>query len=1273
MEGTNIMKRFLSLFIALILVLPYSIPATIAADGDFTIAVESRTARAGDSIEVPINITNNPGIAGIYRLRIEFDSDILEWDYPEETYDHSTRTTWPFSVGSIFVADALVAAPQFDTAGMSKSHLRVSFSYEDNVVKSGVVLTLNLKVKADVEPGNTRITISVEDIHDKSGTTITYNEPIDGTVTVLETPTAPEITTTSLTYNAGATVSGTLEATGGGITWTKVSGPTWLSVAADGTLSGTAPSAAETSTLKVTAANANGSATKDITVTVSALPSVELSFTGVTGDTVSKTYGAAAYTEAATVSVPSSYSGTITYSSSKPTVATVDEDSGEVTIVGAGSTIITANASGIQGEYAPATVSYTLNVAKKELTVTGAEATDREYDKTTAIEITYDSLDGVITDDDVTISTISGTVTSADAGINKLVTVTVTLGGDDSVNYTVTASTDITVNITQFVPTYNIHDTNIKLGSTLSAYQATASASGTGIGGETVTGTVTWYSDSGYSIAADESDVENLNIGNAKTLYWEFTPTNANYAVKQGSTTFTIVEGDPQPMTFASPSITKTYGDDKFTNAAAHTGGSDGKGTITYTSEDTAVATVDTLTGEVTIVSAGTTDITATAEAVAGVWAESNVSYTLTVNKKTPILGELSYKIPTAHVYSGNEQGIGDVTGSVGMGTITVKYNGNETLPINAGMYTVTVDIEAGNNYTPATGISLGAYTILKKDVAITGATIEAKIYDGALIIPTDSVTSITFDDSEIGDNYNVTSASFTDNANVGIGKPTTITVELINPAAINFNLTNATYTSATADIEKAHIDGVAQTLNVLINKAQTYNFDLAKLLPNVLKTEAVTYAITDVINSDGVLSTEPGGSVTSPLKLDVAAVANIGKEATITVTISSVNYEDFDADITVVTVDKTPVTITADMNGGEYKGTPHSYNNLVITNNITEQPVTGVTLNALYESTDDGEYEASSAPVNVGAYKLTLSVPDENMEYIGSAVFEFTITKKTVTVTAENKTATIGDAEPTYTYKATGLVSGENLTVIPSISCPTADMNVVGEYEIVVSGADAGTNYTVIHVNGTLTVNARANTSFFQRIIASIRAMFDNFIAFWRNLFGGSSNGTELYEVSLYKDNALVSTVVTAETSYDFTGEILKNGIGAYTFTVTALKNGVPISGSETIVSENAFTYTGESTTNTNTNTTLPTIDISEQCVIKVSAGKGGTISDKGVLVVPTGTKVRFVITADEGYEIKDVVLNGVSVGAVETYTYVADGSSPNNEIHATFEKIVD
>lgn len=83
---------------------------------------------------------------------------------------------------------------------------------------------------------------------------------------------------------------------------------------------------------------------------------------------VNKTYGDAAFTITATPSAGSG-DGTLSYSSSTTSVATVDATTGEVTIVGIGETTITASITA-SANYAAAQKSYTLTVSQATISPT---------------------------------------------------------------------------------------------------------------------------------------------------------------------------------------------------------------------------------------------------------------------------------------------------------------------------------------------------------------------------------------------------------------------------------------------------------------------------------------------------------------------------------------------------------------------------------------------------------------------------------------------------------------------------------------------------------------------------------------------------------------------------------------------------------------------------------------------------------------------------------------------------------------------------------------
>lgn len=71
----------------------------------------------------------------------------------------------------------------------------------------------------------------------------------------------------------------------------------------------------------------------------------------------------------------------------------------------------------------------------------------------------------------------------------------------------------------------------------------------------------------------------------------------------------------------------------------------------------------------------------------------------------------------------------------------------------------------------------------------------------------------------------------------------------------------------------------------------------------------------------------------------------------------------------------------------------------------------------------------------------------------------------------------------------------------------------------------------------------------------------------------------------------------------------------------------------------------------------------------ITASAGEGGTISPEGAVEVVTGHSQDFAISADEGYEIADVVVDGVGQGALSTYRF--EDVTANHTIEVTFKSV--
>jgi hypothetical protein len=95
-----------------------------------------------------------------------------------------------------------------------------------------------------------------------------------------------------------------------------------------------------------------------------------------------------------------------------------------------------------------------------------------------------------------------------------------------------------------------------------------------------------------------------------------------------------------------------------------------------------------------------------------------------------------------------------------------------------------------------------------------------------------------------------------------------------------------------------------------------------------------------------------------------------------------------------------------------------------------------------------------------------------------------FTITKATLTVTADNKSIYFGSSDPAFTFQYSGFVNSETASVIAT--APTCTVTVVhtavGTYPIVCAGG-VDNNYAFSYVNGTLTVGAWTLKGFYQPV----------------------------------------------------------------------------------------------------------------------------------------------------------------------------------------------
>jgi len=160
--------------------------------------------------------------------------------------------------------------------------------------------------------------------------------------------------------------------------------------------------------------------------------------------TATPVYGDAPLTLAASASSGLS----VTYLSANTNVATV---SGNVlTITGAGVVTITASQAGNTTFDPAVSVERVLTVEPKPVTIAGATASSKVYDRTVAAVVNGSpSLSGVLAGDSVSLGSAAAVFGNKDVGTNKVVTTGYTLSGPDADHYRVVQPSGLTASITR--------------------------------------------------------------------------------------------------------------------------------------------------------------------------------------------------------------------------------------------------------------------------------------------------------------------------------------------------------------------------------------------------------------------------------------------------------------------------------------------------------------------------------------------------------------------------------------------------------------------------------------------------------------------------------------------------------------------------------------------------------------------------------------------------------------------------------------------------------
>ena len=460
---------------------------------------------------------------------------------------------------------------------------------------------------------------------------------------------------------------------------------------------------------------------------------------------VTKNYGDAAYSIATTAT-----SGlAVSYSSSNSGIASVALN-GTVTILLPGTVTLTASQAGDSNYNAATSVTQTLTITAKGLTISGLSASNKNFDGNTDAIITgTPSLVGVVGTDDVSlIGTVVGAFASSSVGTGIAVSVTgYSLNGTTASNYTLTQPTlsaDIIANTPTLFTTGTLAAVNTTYGS------ASATPSSFNVNAQSLTDVITIAAPTGFEVSTSSASgyASSITVGGAGSvsstpIYVRLTATNA---VGTYSGNITLDSPDAVQVTIATASSSVAP---KELSIIGITG-------VDKTYDTTTTATVTGTPSLVGVV--GSDNVTLNSSSVTYNFANSNagiakpitvLGYTLngtsasnyTVAQPTGLTATISKAASSISVtgsssftYNTTAQGPtnSNVLGSTG--TVTYSYNGvsptvygpSSTRPTNAGTYTVTATVAADINYETATSADF-SFIIDKAEQTITLASTDAK------------------------------------------------------------------------------------------------------------------------------------------------------------------------------------------------------------------------------------------------------------------------------------------------------------------------------------------------------------------------------------------------------------------------------------------------------------------------------------------------------------------------------------------------------------------
>ncbi len=671
--------------------------------------------------------------------------------------------------------------------------------------------------------------------------------------------------------------------------------------------------------------------------------------------TAAKVYGDADFTPGAV----SSSGLPVTYTSSDTTVATVKNNL--VHILKAGSTNIVVVQVGSANYTAAKSVTQKLTVSRAVQTITFATLPPANYGGAAIVPSASASSGLVVayTSSDTTIIKVSG----ANLLIRGVGAATITASQAGNVDYLAAPSVSQSVTVGKGSQTITFAALAAKTyGAADFALTAAASSK-----------LVVSYTSSDTTVAKiSGTKVHIVSAGTVTITANQAGSTQYNPAAPVSQTL--VITPAAQTITFAAITA-KTYGAANFALTATTTS----KLAISYSSSNTAVAMI--VNGNIHIVGAGTSVITASQAGNIDYTAATAVSETLTVDKAPLNIKANSQKIaygstiPTLTVtYTGFVNG---ETSAVLSTQPTITTTALTTSP--AANYPITAGGAAAANYTIT--YTAGTLTIGKASQTITFAALPSANYGGAAIVPSATSSSglaVAYASSD-------TTIIKVSGVNLQIRGVGTAIITASQPGNIDY--------LAASPVSQAMVVGpAAQTITFAALPAKTYGAVNYALTATASSKLAVSY-----VSSNTAVATIVGGDV---------HIVGAGTSVITASQAGSIDYTGATAVTETLTVNKAPLTIKATSQTITY-GSAIPVLTVTYTGFVNGDTNTSLSAQPAISTTATATSPAGSYPITAGGaaspnYNITYAAGTLTIKAAGSANAFPGNTQTTISVNAD-------------------------------------------------------------------------------------------------------------------------------------------------------------------------------------------------------------------------------------------------------------------------------